>query len=122
MNAYCNFNGIGLIPWGPVAAGKLCRPVDANTTSRAESSKAAESLSAADKTIIGRVEELAKKKGWTMTQVALAWINAKVSSPIVGMSSVQRVEENIITGKVLDEEEIKFLEEPYEPKPVRGHP
>ncbi|KAE9401237.1 Aldo/keto reductase [Gymnopus androsaceus JB14] len=119
MNAYCNSNGIGLIPWGPVAAGKLCRPADANTTSRAQSRT--ESLSDADKAIIGRVEELAKKKGWTMTQVALAWINAKVSSPIVGMSSIERVEENIITGMVLDEEESKFLEEPYQPKPVRGH-
>lgn len=110
MNAYCNFNGIGLIPWGPVAAGKLCRPVDANTTSRANTNT--QPFSEADKAVIGRVEELAKKKGWTMTQVALAWINGKVSSPIVGMSSVERVYENIITGMVLDEDENKFLEEP----------
>ncbi|KAJ3929597.1 MAG: NADP-dependent oxidoreductase domain-containing protein [Lentinula lateritia] len=124
MNAYCNFNGIGLIPWAPVAGGKLCRPVETNATVRAEEAKSSPSYSPfsdADKTIIGRVEEIAKKKGWTMTQVALAWVNMKVTSPIVGMSSVQRVEENVITGLVLDGKEVEYLEEPYEPKRVRGH-
>ncbi|KAJ3775872.1 NADP-dependent oxidoreductase domain-containing protein [Lentinula raphanica] len=124
MNAYCNFNGIGLIPWAPVAGGKLCRPVDAGATTRSEESKSSPSyspFSEADKTIIKRVEEIAKKKGWTMTQVALAWVNMKVSSPIVGMSSIERVEENVITGYVLDEKEMEYLEEPYKPKPVRGH-
>ncbi|KAJ3982580.1 NADP-dependent oxidoreductase domain-containing protein [Lentinula detonsa] len=124
MNAYCNFNGIGLIPWAPVAGGKLCRPVDVNATVRAEEAKSSPSYSPfsdADKTIIGRVEEIAKKKGWTMTQVALAWVNMKVSSPIVGMSSVERVDENVIIGYVLDEKEVEYLEEPYEPKRVRGH-
>ncbi|KAJ4481301.1 NADP-dependent oxidoreductase domain-containing protein [Lentinula aciculospora] len=107
MNAYCNLNGIGLIPWAPVAGGKLCRPVDADATTRAEEAKSSPSyspLSDADKAIIGRVEEIAKKKGWTMTQVSLAWVNLKVSSPIVGMSSIGRVEENVITGFMLDEE------------------
>ncbi|KIK52115.1 hypothetical protein GYMLUDRAFT_50065 [Collybiopsis luxurians FD-317 M1] len=126
MNAYCNFHGIGLIPWGPVAAGRLCRPVDnAYDSARGASTKDGPwdtPMTEADKTIIGRVEELSKKRGWTMTQVALAWVGSKVSSPIVGMSSVKRVEENIITGMVLDEEEIKYLEEPYQPRPVRGHP
>ncbi|KAJ4481296.1 NADP-dependent oxidoreductase domain-containing protein [Lentinula aciculospora] len=123
MNAYCNANGIGLIPWAPVAAGSLCRPVEANTTARAQSRKdyPPSQLSEEDKVIIGRVEELSKKKDWTMTQVALTWVKMKVSSPIVGMSSIQRVEDNIINGLTLDEEDIKYLEEPYKPKPVRGH-
>jgi len=120
MNAYCNFNGIGLIPWAPVAGGKLCRPVDGSNTTRSDSSGSSP-FSDADKAIINRVEELAKKKGWTMTQVALAWVGMKVASPIVGMSSVQRVEENIIPGMTLDEKEVEYLEEPYEPKRVRGH-
>ncbi|KAJ3807578.1 NADP-dependent oxidoreductase domain-containing protein [Lentinula aff. lateritia] len=115
MNAYCNFNGIGLIPWAPVAGGKLCRPVETNATVRAEEAKSSPSYSPfsdADKIIIGRVEEIAKTKGWTMTQVALAWVNMKVTSPIVGMSSVPRVEENVITGLVLDGNEVEYLEEP----------
>ncbi|KAJ3805270.1 NADP-dependent oxidoreductase domain-containing protein [Lentinula aff. lateritia] len=123
MNAYCKYNGIGLIPWAPVAAGSLCRPVDANTTDRAESRKdyPPSQLSDVDKFIIGRVEELAKRKGWTMTQVALTWVKMKVSSLIVGMSSVQRVEDNIVNGLTLTEEDTRYLEELYAPKPVRGH-
>ncbi|KIK58978.1 hypothetical protein GYMLUDRAFT_45005 [Collybiopsis luxurians FD-317 M1] len=124
MNAYCNFNGIGLIPWAPLAGGRLCRPVDASLTVRGEAMKSSPSytpFSEADKAIINRVEEVAKNRGWTMAQVALAWVAMKVSSPIVGMSSAERVEDSIITGMVLDDKEVKYLEEPYEPKKVRGH-
>lgn len=91
MNAYCNHAGIGLIPWSPLAGGYLARPADQNTTTRVESSTGTpfeRKLSDADLQIIQRVEELAKKKGWKMAQVALAWIATKVSSPIVGFNSV----------------------------------
>jgi aryl-alcohol dehydrogenase-like predicted oxidoreductase len=56
-----------------------------------------------------------------MGQVSLAWINTKVTSPIVGFSSAQRMEEAIIPGYKLTDEEIKFLEEPYRPQNIRGH-
>lgn len=85
MNPYCNAHGIGLIPWGPLQAGDLARPIDIHTTRRATNEKV---YSEADKAIIVRVEEIAQKRGWTMSQVALAWIDKKVSSPIVGISSV----------------------------------
>ena len=90
-----------------------------------------------DKVIISRVEEIAKKRGKTMTQVALAWVGPKVTSHIIGFSSVKRLEEAVDnTGFELSEEETKYLEEPlvfisffrrvlmpyrYVPKPVRGH-
>ena len=75
-----------------------------------------------DDTIIDRVQELAETKGWKMSQVALAWINKRVTSPIIGFSSVERIEEAIdARGKVLNEEEEKFLEELYVPKAVQGH-
>jgi aryl-alcohol dehydrogenase-like predicted oxidoreductase len=68
------------------------------------------------------VQELAEKKGWKMSQVALAWINTKISSPIIGFSSIERMDEaNEARGKTLTEEEIKYLEELYQPKPVVGH-
>ncbi|KAL5506886.1 hypothetical protein ACEPAH_6342 [Sanghuangporus vaninii] len=123
MIPYCNAHGIGLIPWGPLAAGDLCRPLGVSTT-RLESAKGTafeRKYTDADKAIISRVEEIAQKRGWTMAQVALAWIDKKVSSPIVGCSSPDRLEAAIIHGKELTEEEIKYLEEPYVPKPVRGH-
>jgi len=123
MNAYCNFNGIGLIPWAPLAAGNLARPANTETT-RTNSAKGTvfeNKLSNTDITIIGRVEEIAKKKNISMSQVALAWVARKVASPILGASSAQRVVEGNITGITLTEEEAKYLEEPYEPKRVRGH-
>ena len=68
------------------------------------------------------MQELAEKKGWSMSQVALAWTNKRVTSPIVGFSSVQRLDEVInARGKALDEEEEKYLEELYVPKAIQGH-
>ena len=135
MIPYCNAHGIGLIPWGPLHAGDLARAPDATST-RKESRKGTvheRKFSDADTIIVNRVQEIAEKKGWTMGQVALAWIDKKVSSPIVGISSVrtflfctyvvnlliyfvfyqvERLEANVITGKDLTDEEVKYLEEP----------
>ena len=89
MNAYCNFAGIGLIPWGPVAGGHLCRPIGSTSSARLDANKERpQKFSDSDKAIISRVEEVAKQNNWSMAQVALAWINDKVASPIVGFSSV----------------------------------
>jgi len=123
MNKYCDYTGVGLIPWGPLAAGQLARPLG-ETSVREDSAKGSAfemKKSDADKEIINRVEKLAKQKGWAMGQVAQAWINTKVSSPIIGFSSAARLEEAIIPDKKLTEEEIKYLEEPYVPKPIQGH-
>ncbi|KAG2152539.1 NADP-dependent oxidoreductase domain-containing protein [Suillus bovinus] len=123
MLAYCKYNGIGVIPWAPLSAGLLARPVGTETA-RLNSLKGTtweKKLTSADTTIINRVEELAKKKNSKMSQIALAWVASKVSSPIVGISSIQRLHDNIIEGIELTPEEIKHLEEPYEPKAIRGH-
>lgn len=57
-----------------------------------------------------------------MSHVALAWINKRVASPIIGFSSVERIDEAIeAKGKVLTEEEEKYLEELYQPKAIIGH-
>ncbi len=110
MLAYCKFKGIGVIPWGPLNGGALSRPVDrTNDTLRGA---AKPPLEGPDKVIISRVEELAKKYGKSMTQVALVWATSKVTSPIVGTSSLQRLEENIDIAFELSEEDIKYLEEP----------
>ena len=75
-----------------------------------------------DISIIKRVQELAEKKGWKMSQVALAWINRNISSPIIGFSSVDRIDEAIaVRGKTLTQEEIEYLEELYQPKAISGH-
>jgi len=129
MNRFCNDTGVGLIPWSPLARGNLARPAaQFGSTKRSEGEKAArggQDLPEADVKIIGRVQELADKKkdqGWSMTHVALAWINKRVTSPIVGFSSTERIDESLgARGKVLTEEEEKYIEELYQPKAISGH-
>ncbi|KAL8822668.1 MAG: hypothetical protein Q9191_006600 [Dirinaria sp. TL-2023a] len=132
MNRYCSESGVGLIPWAPLARGHLARPRSSfGSTNRSAGEKSAPlnpamvyppPITEVDTVIIGHVEEIARKRGWTMSQVALAWINSKVTSPIIGFSSVDRIEEALASrGKVLDEEEIKLLQEPYVTRPVSGH-
>ena len=80
MLAYCKFNGIGVIPYSPLFGGKLARPVEAGATARTESLEGtpiALPLSEADQAIVKRVEEIAKKRGVKMSQVALAWVLAQ---------------------------------------------
>jgi aryl-alcohol dehydrogenase-like predicted oxidoreductase len=113
MIPYCNYNGIGIIPWGPIAAGHLTRPIGASST-RIEAYKNTPwnpQFSEADKTIISRVEEIGKKHGRSMAQIALAWVQAKVASPIVGVNSIRRIEDNILGEWRLPEEDAKYLEE-----------
>ncbi|KAG2066832.1 Aldo/keto reductase [Suillus decipiens] len=122
MLTYCKYNGIGVIPWAPLASGLLARPVGTETT-RVNFTKGTaweKKVTSADETIINRVEELSRKKSCKMSQIALAWVASKVSSPIVGISSTQRLQESIIEGIELTPEEISYLEDPYEPKAVRG--
>lgn len=135
MNKFCDLTGVGLIPWAPLARGFLGRPFEGEvaTTERSRveygSAKAVTRsimypppITEADKAIIGRVKELSERKGWCMSQVALAWINKRISSPIVGFSSVQRMEEAVeVKGKSLSEEEESFLEEVYVDRSISGH-
>ena len=85
MHAYCKAKGIGIIPWGPLFGGALAR-LASGTTTRSPDEKP---FTDADKAIISRVEEVAKKKGWKMNEVALSWVASKVTSPIVGCSTVR---------------------------------
>jgi aryl-alcohol dehydrogenase-like predicted oxidoreductase len=116
MNAYCNYHGIGLIPWAPVAGGLLARPLGEETTSRAEVSKGSKFYPGAtepDKIIIKRVQELAEKHQKSMAQIAMSWVKARVTSPVVGMSNAKRVDEALgIIGFGLTDDEQKYLEEP----------
>jgi aryl-alcohol dehydrogenase-like predicted oxidoreductase len=108
--------------WAPLYRGHLARPLSSFGKTTRSAPEAEKGLTDADKVIIERVEELAKKKGWKQSQVALAWINKRISSPIIGFSSIERIDEAIeVRGKRLTEEEEKYLEEPYIPKNISGH-
>jgi len=124
MNAFCDATGVGLIPWAPLSRGHLARPLEAfGSTTRSEGEKkSGGEQSEADREIVRRVQEVAEKKGWKMSHVALAWINQRVSSPIIGFSSVERMDEALgAGGKELSREEEEYLEEPYKPKAIVGH-
>ncbi|WYZ39609.1 hypothetical protein EsH8_III_001523 [Colletotrichum jinshuiense] len=124
MNRFCKETGVGLIPWSPLFGGALARPLQDEKTSIRSQSKGImnPSLTEADENIIRRVEEVAGKKGWKMTHVALAWIRSKGGIPITGFNSVKRIDEaGELRGKSLTEDEVKYLEEPYVPRNIIGH-
>lgn len=105
--------------WGPLAQGILARP--ASQAGKTERSKSKPGPVDADAAIIARVQELAEKKSWPMSHVALAWSNQRISSPIIGFSSIDRMDEAIAAnGRMLTEEEEQYLEELYQPKRVMG--
>jgi len=130
MNKYCDATGIGLIPWAPLCRGHLARPPQEfgkTVRSEGEAKNKTQSFyqsghSEGDQEIVRRVQELAEKHGWKMSHVALAWINKRISSPIIGFSSVARMDEALAArGKTLTEDEEKYLEEPYLTRPIQGH-
>jgi len=125
MNPYCIETGVGLIPWSPLYRGLLARPLGTEATFREESAKGDPMfppLSAEDKEIIKRVQEIADKKGWKMSQVALVWMIQKKTIPIVGFSNINRVDEAAaVRGKSLTEDEVKYLEEPYRQRATMRH-
>ncbi|TRM68872.1 NADP-dependent oxidoreductase domain-containing protein [Schizophyllum amplum] len=121
MLAYCKYHGIGVIPWSPLGGGVLARPLNETDTPRTIlRHRWGWRSSDASNEIRKRVEEVAQKRGWKMSQVSLAWVQRSVSSPIVGINSIKRIEESIVDGELTDEE-AKYLEEPYIPVAVRGH-
>ncbi|CAI4056314.1 aldo/keto reductase SKDI_03G0020 [Saccharomyces kudriavzevii IFO 1802] len=113
-------HGIGLIPWSPNARGILTRPLN-QATDRKNSDPTFkrlkfDCLESHEKGIVNRVEELAKKKGISMAMVSIAWVLSKGACPIVGLNSIERVDEAIRAVNVqLTEEEIQYLEELYKP-------
>ncbi|CCF38993.1 aldo-keto reductase [Colletotrichum higginsianum] len=124
MNRFCRDTGVGLIHWSPLFGGALARPLEAEKTSVRSQAKGLMNpdLTEVDENIIRRVGELAQKKGWSMSHVALAWIRSKGGVPITGFNSIKRIDEaGELRGKILSEDEVKYLEEPYVPKNIVGH-
>ena len=127
MLPLCRDAGIGVIPWSPLARGFLGRPashaLDKGTT-RAKSDNVLDmQFSDADVETLKRVEETAQKHGKSNAQIAIAWILAKgVTAPIVGASKMQHLEDAIAAVEIkLTDEEITYLEAPYQPKAVAGN-
>jgi aryl-alcohol dehydrogenase-like predicted oxidoreductase len=123
MLPLCVDQGIGVIPWSPLARGLLTRDVSAST-SRSETDEFGKSLYAtANRAIIERVATIAAERGVSRAQIALAWVSRHqaVAAPIVGATKQQHLDDAIASiDIVLTAEEIRSLEEPYTPQPVQG--
>jgi aryl-alcohol dehydrogenase-like predicted oxidoreductase len=126
MIPLCSEEGIGIIPWSPLARGRLARPWQSETTKRSETDQFGKTLYAktedADHKVVDRLEELAKKRSVPQATLALAWLLAKgVTAPIVGATKQHHLEDAVAALSVkLSPEEIASLEEPYIPHPVLG--
>lgn len=129
MLPLCRDQGIGVIPWSPLARGFLAgnrRRQDKGETTRAKSDEFAHNMyyNDSDFTVVDRVSEIAKKRGVPNAQVALAWMLQVpgITAPIVGASKMNHLEDAIAACELkLDADEIKSLEEPYTPHRVLGH-
>jgi 1-deoxyxylulose-5-phosphate synthase len=128
MMPLCREEGVGVIPWSPLARGFLAgnrRPASRGDTVRAKTDEIAhEYYGESDFTIADRAADLAKRRGVTPAQVALAWLLAKpgVTSPIVGASKLTQLDEAVAAIDLrLDTGEMGFLEELYQPHRIIGH-
>ncbi len=129
MIPLCIDQGVGLIPWSPLARGFLAgnrKREDGGDTTRAQSDQYADEMyfRENDFIIIERVQDIAKKHGVTNAQIALAWMLSKshITAPIIGASKMKHLDQAIAAlDIVLPEDEITSLEEAYQPHPILGH-
>jgi aryl-alcohol dehydrogenase-like predicted oxidoreductase len=128
MIPLCQDQGVGLIPWSPLARGFLAgnRDQQGGETSRAKTDDYAKQMyyQADDFAIADRLGEVAGARGLSNMQVALGWILSKpaITAPIIGASKLKHLEEAISALEVkLSEEDIKKIEEPYKPHKILGH-
>jgi len=123
MVGLCLDQGVGMIPWSPLARGRLTRDWD-EVTERSDTDAFGKSLyTESDRVVVEAVAKVAKKKGAPRAQVALAWLLSKsvVSAPIVGATKPLHLDDAVASLSVkLTEEEIKALEEAYGPHRVTG--
>ena len=128
MIPLCAEEGVGLIPWSPLARGRLARttPSPISGTTRADSDTYAVDLydSPSDAKVIEAGRKVASELGVAPSEVALAWLLQKpgVAAPIVGATKIEHLESAVRALDVkLTPEQIRALEAPYEPHAVRGH-
>lgn len=126
MMPLCREEGIGVIPYSPLASGRLTRD-RGETTHRSETDQVQkrkyDATADADQVIVDRVAELATKHGIPKSHITLAWLLQKrpVTAPIIGATKTSHLEDAVAALSLqLTSEEITYLEEPYVPHPVVG--
>ncbi len=127
MVPLCRNLGVGLIPWSPLARGRLARGPEAEGTTRSETDRFGTTLygatTDADRRVIAAVDALARRRQLPHAQIALAWLlaNDQVTAPIVGATKLEHLESAAGAVEVeLSDEEVAALEQPYVPHPIAG--
>jgi aryl-alcohol dehydrogenase-like predicted oxidoreductase len=128
MLPLCRAEGIGVIPYSPLAAGRLTRDWTADSSLRAQTDQIAvgkyDATAGTDREIVVRVAELAETHGVARSQIALAWLLQKtpVAAPIIGATKFSHLEEAVGALAVkLTADEVAYLEAPYVPHRIVGH-
>ncbi|HEX5086450.1 MAG TPA: aldo/keto reductase [Nocardioides sp.] len=124
MIPLCIDQGVGIIPWSPLARGRLTRPWDASTT-RSENDEFGNALYRdEDADIVARVLAIAERRGVSAAQAALAWLMAQpgVTSPIVGVTRPEHLTDAVAAVDLeLSSEELEELSAGYQPRGIAGH-
>jgi aryl-alcohol dehydrogenase-like predicted oxidoreductase len=127
MIPLCQSEGIGVIPWSPLARGRLARPWQTESTKRYQTDQFGKSLYSRteenDHAVVDRLGKISEQRGASRAQVALAWMLSKpaITSPIVGATKPHHLSDAAAALSLrLTPEEIASLEEPYAPHPVLG--
>jgi aryl-alcohol dehydrogenase-like predicted oxidoreductase len=127
MHGLCQSEGIGVIPWSPLARGRLTRAWQSETTKRFETDQFGKKMYSQteeqDRRVVDRLGELAERRGVPRAQLALAWLLSKpvICAPIVGATKPHHLQDAVAALSLqLTPEEIALLEEPYTPHPVLG--
>jgi len=127
MIPLCQSEGIGVIPWSPLARGRLARPWQSEHTKRYETDQFGKRMYSqsedADRKVVERLGQVAEHRGVPRAQLALAWLLSKpaITSPIVGATKAHHLQDAVAALSLrLTSEEVASLEEPYAPHPVLG--
>jgi aryl-alcohol dehydrogenase-like predicted oxidoreductase len=124
MLPLCLDQGVGVIPWSPLARGVITRDPD-QVTARRETDEFGKTLyGSADRGVIDAVAAIATERGVSRAQIGLAWVakHAAVSAPIVGATKPHHLDDAIASVEIdLSIDEVRRLEDHYTPQPVQGH-
>ena len=127
MLPLCQSERIGVIPWSPLARGRLTRPWQTEKTPRSETDLYSKTLyshaETADRAVIDRLGQVSEQRAIPRAQLALAWLLSKpaVTAPIIGATKPHHLQDAVAALSLrLTAEEIAAIEEPYTPHPVAG--
>ncbi|QQR40738.1 aldo/keto reductase [Devosia rhizoryzae] len=127
MIPLCRSEGVGVIPWSPLARGRLAgRGADASTRSQTDKTAGAlyDRSAEQDEAVVAAVRQVAERHDRPLAQIAYAWVASRsgITAPLVGISKLHQFDDAVAALDIkLSDEDVAAMEAPYHPKPVAGH-